>query len=99
GGANGGGRIAGVEIFDPVAETFTITGGMASPHAVMLAVLRTDGKVIVVGGSQNPLSNLPNPIEIFDPVTQTWSLGANIPNTVFDGTSVRLSDGRIFASG
>jgi hypothetical protein len=50
GGNSPPGITASVEIYDPVAGTWSTTGNMASPRASHAAARLPNGAVIVVGG-------------------------------------------------
>jgi hypothetical protein len=59
------------ELFDPVTETFTLTGPLNYPHWQQPAVLLNDGRVMLVGGLGQ------SPSEIYNPVSGLWT--ANVP--------------------
>lgn len=83
------------EIFDPVRGTWTLTSPMRMPRSGHRAVLLRDGRVLVVGGTddRNPMA------EVFDPVRRSWA-AAPEPKAISSGfTLTEMSDGRILASG
>ena len=94
-----------VEIYDPSADTWTITGSLNQRRAEdFLAAVLPDGRVLVAGGFifANPMIGLfvpTNSAEIWNPDTGSWS--STTPMHVARGelTSTELKDGRILAAG
>jgi hypothetical protein len=63
---------ASAEIYDPVANTWTVTPPMSVARSHHTATLLPDGKVLVVGGEN--LQYLVEPTaEIYDPASNTWA--------------------------
>ena len=99
GAANGAGvvELGSAEIFDPTANTTTLTTGSFSPgRAFGTNALLPNGKVAVIGGG---VSAGANPIQIFDPVTQLFTAGPSVLVARFGHASARLVDGRILTCG
>ena len=46
-------RLANVEIYDPVSNTYQPTGSLNTPRSAHSATLLPDGRVLVVGGYGN----------------------------------------------
>lgn len=55
--------VATAELYDPVTNTFSITGSMTTPRVQHTAVLLSNGMVLITGGRTTPLGLL---------VKQTW---------------------------
>lgn len=76
------------DTYDPVGDSWTYLAGGQLPPAINefpALGLRSDGKVIIVGGSPAPTSNYAN---IYDPVAGTWSTGSHAyPNDPVIGAS------------
>jgi large repetitive protein len=51
GGDNGNGTLATAEVYDPIADTFSPTGGMGSTRESHTATLLNSGAVLVNGGA------------------------------------------------
>ncbi|HUI84920.1 MAG TPA: choice-of-anchor tandem repeat GloVer-containing protein, partial [Candidatus Binatia bacterium] len=82
------------EIYDPNANTWTLTGSIGGsnevgPHQL---VLLSTGKVLTV--LDDGLS-----ASLFDPTSGTWSPTGSLTSTQFQGQLVKLSDGRVLDCG
>jgi hypothetical protein len=68
----------GAEIFDPVTQRFVIVGPIQVPRMKSALVLRTDGKVVIIGGFtpseslQDNSKQYVSVVEIYDPVLQKF---------------------------
>jgi len=66
--------LASAELYDPVADTFTPTGSMASARYEHASALLFTGKVLVSGGFSGNNFTVPSAnAEIYDPSTGTFS--------------------------
>lgn len=93
---------ATTEIYDPATGRFTLTGRMSTPRYKQGAALLPDGRVLVVGGSNEDGRQIRySSSEIFDPATGRFTPG---PNMNFEryklpGGVVTLRSGRILVAG
>src|SRR5262249_7813051 len=93
------------EIFDPAANTWTLTASTVASHMRGAAALLLDGKVLVTGGleygnqADEPLLFLIHYSELFDPTTGTWSELAVMNETPFAHTATTLGDGTVLVAG
>ncbi|MDP6102404.1 MAG: kelch repeat-containing protein [Dehalococcoidia bacterium] len=79
------------ELYDPSANTWSLTGDMTEAREYHKAVLLKDGRVLVMGGAST---------ELYDPSTGTWSqAGEYAKEHVLDFAAVPLDDGRVLVSG
>ncbi len=90
------------ELYDPVADTFTSTGSMATPRYEHASALLFTGKVLVAGGFRGDAFTTPLvTAEIYDPSTGTFSPAASAahPPAGFLSSVPVLSDGTVFLAG
>lgn len=79
-----------VEIFDPAANSWSAAGNLQFPRFLHGAVLRPDGRVLIVGG-RGPTDFTDS--EIYDPATKT---SVRLPGTTFSQPNAfPLADGRV----
>ena len=73
--------LASAELYDPVTDTFTATGSMATPRYEHASALLFTGKVLAFGGFT--ANNFTAPLataELYDPSTGTFSPTATAPH-------------------
>jgi hypothetical protein len=88
---------ASAEVYDPRTERFAFVGDMRIARHKHDAVLLQDGRVLIVGGSdERDDLGLYDSAELFDPVTDAFSMVGSLrtPRYKMRGTSVVLADGR-----
>jgi len=91
--------LASCELYDPATGTWSNTGSLATGRENHVAILLTDGRVLVAGGlSTNPTVRL-NSAELYDPATGTWSTAATMAVARHIAAAVRLTDGRVLVAG
>jgi hypothetical protein len=86
------------EVYDVATERFTSVGDMTIPRHKHDAVRFRDGRVLIVGGSdERDDQGLYRSAEIFDPRTDTFHTAGRLHDGRYKmrGTSVRLADGRV----
>lgn len=84
---------AGVLVEPPVSGVFSAAGTLGASRSMFTATLLTNGKVLVVGGSDLASA------ELWDPATKAFSpTGAMVTDRSFHA-AVRLGDGRVLVTG
>lgn len=90
------------EIYDPATGKFTAATDMTRVRHKHEAVLLTDGRVLIAGGSderdgQGAYANA----EIYDPASNTFRATANMNSARYklQGTGVLLSNGKVLVAG
>ncbi|WP_210415639.1 kelch repeat-containing protein [Bdellovibrio sp. ZAP7] len=86
-----------VEIFDPTTSRWTDAAPLAQARARHTATLLGNGKILVVGGSDQ--STYYATAELFDPSTNTWSSAGTMTVMRSDHSATLLQDGRVLIAG
>jgi hypothetical protein len=94
-----------VEVYDPGTGTFILTGSMRTPRVFYAVAPLLDGRVLIVGGSENGGSgdNPPRDLasaELYNPRTGTFSpTGSMAHARAWWPTATLLRDGRVLITG
>ena len=91
--------VASSEVYDPVGNTWSLTGSMGTARAFHAATLRSDGRAIVSGGVSGHASGFNDSAEIYDPASGVWlrTLSMSTPREFH--TATLLADGGVLVSG
>lgn len=81
------------EIYDPIENTWTLTGELASYRRDHSTTVLSNGDVLVVGGSQNASA------ERYDALSGTWTGIADLEAARWGHRAVRLQDGTVLVVG
>ena len=93
----GGKVLSTIEMYDPVADTWTQKADMPVPRGGSTCVV--DGKIYIVGGSaatkkQGRIDN----VDVYDPATDTWAAVKSM-NHARGVSAVSVIDGKIYVMG
>lgn len=90
-------RLPVVEMYDPVANTWTPKADMPVPRSGGTCVV--DGKIYIIGGSAaNRKEWRLDIVDVYDPATDTWAKAKNM-NHARSGAAVSVVDGKIYVMG
>ncbi len=81
------------ELYDPDAETMTLTGDFTYDRVQHTATLLPNGKVLMAGGT------IYAPEQIYDPDTETWTDTGSMGTRRILHTATLLPDGRVLVTG
>jgi hypothetical protein len=84
------------ELYDPVTDTWSVTGKMNLVRSDHAATLLSDGRVIVTGGYGN--LTYTNTAEVYEPTTGTWRLIGDMMRRRLQHKSILLKNGKILIS-
>ena len=89
--------MAGPEIYDPIANSWSLAGTMGTNRVAHTATLLLSGKVLVTGGDIYGGSSFSS-TEIYDPSTNTWTPGASMATPRDHHGAVLLQPGQVFVT-
>jgi Bacterial Ig-like domain (group 2)/Kelch motif len=84
--------VASAEFYDPVRETWSLTGSMNTARKRHTVTLLADGKVLATGGFTASA-------EIYDPATGDWAVTGSMSTDRTDHTATLLNDGKVLVIG
>src|SRR2546426_827184 len=96
GGESSGVASATLEIFDPLAGTFSAAGVMSSPRTKHAMTVLADGRVIIIGGSNGtaPVAST----DILNPVAGSVAAGPSLATPRSGHSATTLLDGRVLVA-
>jgi N-acetylneuraminic acid mutarotase len=89
--------LSSAEVFDPASGKWTPTQPMAFGRYVASATLLDDGRVLIVGGSDN--SGFVKPTETFNPMSSSWTTVGSLSTGRRQFPLAALRDGSLLAAG
>ncbi len=87
-----------VQIYDPVANNWTMTGSLVTPRAQFSLVPLPDGRFLAMGGVDPSYHTLASS-EIYDPATGAWQTTGKLGVAMMWPAVGVLPDGRVFVAG
>jgi len=94
--------LSSVEIYDPVAGTFSSAGNMTVDRYEHTMTLLNNGQVLIAGGetcSSSTSCTALNSAELYNPTTGTFTATGNLRAARFNASAVALSSGEILVAG
>jgi hypothetical protein len=88
-----------VNIYDPVAKTFSTGGNLVRARMSHTATLLGNGRVLVYGSDETPRADGLGTAEIYDPATRTSALVATPPVARYHNTATLLPSGKVMITG
>ena len=90
-----------VEVFDPVARTWSAVPSMPTPRVALAAPTGPDGRIYAIGGEIESADGFPSQttVEVYDPDSGAWASAAPLPQPMSRMGAVRTADGRILVVG
>ena len=88
--------ISDSELYDPVLNKWTETGGMLTARGAHTATLLHSGEVLAVGGSDGAALAL---CELYNPSTGKWQAAPNITQARSQHTATLLQSGKVLVTG
>ncbi|MBA3357411.1 MAG: hypothetical protein H0U18_16025 [Pyrinomonadaceae bacterium] len=85
------------ELYDPATGTWSATGNLNTARFWYTATLVANGKVLVVGGANNPL--VLDSAELYDPATGAWTVTGNLNAARYGHTATLLQNGNVLVTG
>jgi hypothetical protein len=85
--------LASAELFDPATNTFSPSGEMTVPRKGLTPILLPDGRVLIIGGSDDNIAL--DDAEVYDPATGTFEFAGFMTVGRYYHQAVVLPDGRV----
>jgi len=91
-------ELSSAEIYDPATGTFSATGSMTTPREGHTATMLRDGRVLIVGGSDNGIHALDS-AEIYDPARGAFSATGHLNQPRVAQVAALLHSSKVLIAG
>ena len=89
--------LASAEIYDPVANGWTMAAPISAGRSAHTAALTPNGKVLIAGGFN--INGVIKTVEIYDPAANTWTPGPAMAAGSGYATATTLMNGKVLVVG
>jgi len=91
------GVLSSAELYDPAANTWSLTGSMTDTRHGFTATPLSSGKVLVAGGGDS--SVVVRSAELYDPTTGTWTATGSMAGPRWLHAATVLASGKVLVAG
>lgn len=89
---------ATVQIYNPLADSWSFGAPMPTPRSRMAVVAATNGKIYTFGG-QPSFTDIINTVEAYDPVSNGWATRSSTPVRASGFAGAAAPNGKIYLFG
>jgi hypothetical protein len=93
-----GTALSSVELYDPAAGTWKLTGSLNIARYQHTATLLSNGKILVVGG-YDAQNNAVGEAELYDPATEKWTVTKSLSTPRAQHTATLLPNSKVLVMG
>jgi hypothetical protein len=99
GGNDGSAVVQACELYDPIADKWSVTGSLNQGRYRFSLVRLNDGRVLALGGLTDMYVATTETCELYDPAAGTWKVTASLPSPSENVAGLTLPNGEVFVAG